>query len=68
MPYSPAGFSHKTAAVELREQLAMKHSELTDPASRLKLRDDLDKMALNSTCNHVEIYGTSGSVNISNSL
>jgi glutamyl-tRNA reductase len=39
-----AGFSHKTAVVELREQLAVKHSELADRGSRLKLHDDLDKM------------------------
>ena len=63
-----AGLSHKTAVVELREQLALKHSELADRASTLRLHDDLDKMALLSTCNHVEIYDTSASVNISNSL
>jgi glutamyl-tRNA reductase len=62
------GFSHKTAVVELREQLAVKHSELADRGSTLKLHDDLDKMALLSTCNHVETYGRRGSVNISNSI
>jgi glutamyl-tRNA reductase len=63
-----AGLSHKTAVVEVCEQLAMKHSQLADRTSTLKLHDDLEKMALLSTCNQVEIYGTSGSVNISNSL
>src|SRR2546429_5806435 len=53
-----AGLSHKTAPIELREQLAPKHSELADRARILKSRGQLNEIALLSTCNRVEIYGT----------
>src|SRR5882724_914665 len=53
-----AGLSHKTAPVELREQLAVNQSELADRARKLKSRGELDEMVLLSTCNRVELYGT----------
>ena len=53
-----AGISHKTAPVELREQLAVQRSELVDVAGALKWRGELDEIVLLSTCNRVEIYGT----------
>src|SRR5467141_4108431 len=53
-----AGLSHKTAPIELREQLAPKHSELADRARILKSRGQLNEIVLLSTCNRVEIYGT----------
>ena len=53
-----AGLSHKTAPVELREQLAVKQSELVDLARYLKSFGHLDEIVLLSTCNRVEIYGT----------
>jgi len=53
-----AGLSHKTAPVELREQLAVKQSEIVDLAFVLKCFGHLDEVALLSTCNRVEIYGT----------
>ena len=53
-----AGLSHKTAPVELRERLAVKHSEIADLGASLKCRGDLDEIVLLSTCNRVEIYGT----------
>jgi glutamyl-tRNA reductase len=53
-----AGLSHKTAPVELREQLAVKQSELVDLACYLKWFGQLDEIVLLSTCNRVEIYGT----------
>ena len=53
-----AGISHKTAPVELREQLAVKPSELVDLAHYLKWFGHLDEIVLLSTCNRVEIYGT----------
>jgi len=52
------GISHKTAPVELREQLAVKQSELVDLARYLKCFGHLDEIVLLSTCNRVEIYGT----------
>jgi glutamyl-tRNA reductase len=53
-----AGISHKTAPVEVREQLAVKPSHLADAAEVLKLFGHLDEVVLLSTCNRVEIYGT----------
>jgi len=53
-----AGLSYKTAPVEVREQLAVKPSQLVCHACRLKLCGDLHEVVLLSTCNRVEIYGT----------
>src|SRR3954470_21427715 len=55
-----AGVSHKTAPVEVREQLAVTPSHLVDAAEVLKLFGHLDEVVLLSTCNRVEIYGTTG--------
>jgi glutamyl-tRNA reductase len=51
-----AGLSHKTAPVALREQLAVKPSDLALSASTLKLCGVLNEIVLLSTCNRVEIY------------
>ena len=51
-----AGISHKTAPVEVREQLTVKPSELAICASTLKLCGVLNEIVLLSTCNRVEIY------------
>jgi glutamyl-tRNA reductase len=53
-----AGISHKTAPVELREQLAVKQSAIVDLAFVLKCFGHLDEIVLLSTCNRIEIYGT----------
>src|SRR2546423_3212013 len=53
-----AGISHKTAPVELREQFAVKQSEVGDLAFVLKFFGHLGEIVLLSTCNRVEIYGT----------
>jgi glutamyl-tRNA reductase len=53
-----AGVSHKTAPVEVREQLAVTPSHHVDAAEVLKLFGRLDEIVLLSTCNRVEIYGT----------
>src|SRR5437867_3713921 len=53
-----AGVSYKTAPVELREQLAVKQSAIVDLAFVLKCFGHLDEIVLLSTCNRVEIYGT----------
>src|SRR6266852_346282 len=53
-----AGISHKTAPVELREQLGVKQSEIVDLAFALKSFGHLGEIVLLSTCNRVEIYGT----------
>jgi glutamyl-tRNA reductase len=53
-----AGVSHRTAPVEIREQLAVRRDELADLAHYLKWFAHLDEIVLLSTCNRVEIYGT----------
>ena len=53
-----AGVSHKTAPVEVREQLAVKQPEIVDLAFVLKCFGHLDELVLLSTCNRVEVYGT----------
>src|SRR4030095_11127048 len=53
-----AGISHKTAPVELREQFAVKQPDIVDLAFVLKCFGHLDEIVLLSTCNRVEIYGT----------
>jgi len=53
-----AGISHKTATIELREQLAVNQSAIVDLAFVLKCFGHLDEIVLLSTCNRVEIYGT----------
>lgn len=53
-----AGLSSKTAPVEMRERLAVKPSQLICHACRLQLCGDLAEVVLLSTCNRVEIYGT----------
>ena len=63
MKFFAAGLSHKTAPVELREQLAVDQAELADRARKLKSRGELDEIVLLSTCNRVEIYGVSEKVN-----
>jgi glutamyl-tRNA reductase len=52
------GVSHKTAPLEVREQLAVQATELVDVARTLKSHGELDETVLISTCNRVEIYGT----------
>src|SRR3954471_16910493 len=52
------GISHKTAPVELREQLAVKPSAIVHLAFVLKCFGHLDEIVLLSTCNRIEIYGT----------
>jgi glutamyl-tRNA reductase len=53
-----AGISQKTAPLELREQLSVQGSELVDLARALRSRGELDEVVLLSTCNRLEIYGT----------
>jgi glutamyl-tRNA reductase len=53
-----AGVSHKTAPVDIREQLAVQDDERVDLAHYLKWFRHFDEVVLLSTCNRVEIYGT----------
>jgi len=58
-----AGISYKTAPVAVREKVAVRPAELPCHACRLKLGARLEEVVLLSTCNRVEIYGTTPVVN-----
>jgi glutamyl-tRNA reductase len=58
-----AGVSYKTAPVAVREKLAVHPSLLPCHGCRLKLGANLDEVVLLSTCNRVEVYGTTTRVN-----
>lgn len=58
-----AGLSYKTAPVAVREQVAVHPSLLPQTGCRLKLGANLGEVVLLSTCNRVEIYGTTPWVN-----
>ena len=58
MKFFVVGLNHKTAPVELREQLAVDSSDLVSRARHVKRCVDLDEIVLLSTCNRVEIYAT----------
>jgi glutamyl-tRNA reductase len=58
-----AGLSFKTAPVEVREKLAVRPSLLSCHGCRLKLGGNLSEVVLLSTCNRVEVYGTTPWVN-----
>ena len=62
MNFFVAGLSYKTAPVEVREQLAVTPSKLGCYGCRLKICGNLGEVVLLSTCNRVEIYGTTGRV------
>ncbi len=53
-----AGLSYKTAPVEVREKLAFPAAALRCYGCRLKVAGDLAEVVVLSTCNRVEIYGT----------
>lgn len=58
-----AGLSYKTAPVELREKLAVHPSRLRCAGCLLKAAGNLAEVVVISTCNRVEIYGTTPKVN-----
>jgi len=58
-----AGLSYKTAPVAVREKLAVHPLLLPCHGCRLKLAANLDEVVLLSTCNRVEVYGTTPWVN-----
>lgn len=58
-----AGLSYRTAPVELREKLAVHPSRLRCASCLLKAAGNLSEVVLVSTCNRVEIYGTTPKVN-----
>ncbi|MCX8117372.1 MAG: glutamyl-tRNA reductase [Desulfobacterota bacterium] len=54
------GLNHKTAPIDLREQLAFQESEMETALARLRSLPSLKEGMILSTCNRVELYGVSG--------
>src|SRR5262245_14027971 len=51
------GMNHRTAPVEMREQLALEEEKIREILSDLAERGLLDEVMILSTCNRVEVYG-----------
>src|SRR5260221_6520499 len=58
------GLSYKTAPVEIREQVAVKPSQVRCLGCRLKISSGLSEVVVVSTCNRVEIYGLTSRVHV----
>ena len=52
-----AGLNHRTAPVEVREQLALEEEKIREILADLTGRGLLDEVMILSTCNRVEVYG-----------
>lgn len=52
-----AGLNHRTASVEVREQLALEEEKIREILLDLTGRGFLDEVMIVSTCNRVEVYG-----------
>ena len=50
------GLNHRSAPIELREQLAFQREQLPEAFAKLRRDVGLDEVAILSTCNRVEIY------------
>jgi glutamyl-tRNA reductase len=60
-----AGLNHRTAKLELREQLSVALKDLPDHLARLRAHADVLEAAVVSTCNRVEVYAAvEGAANI----
>jgi glutamyl-tRNA reductase len=52
-----AGMSHRTAPIELREQLALEEEKIREILGDLANHGVLQEVMILSTCNRVEVYG-----------
>ena len=52
-----AGISHRTAPVDVREQLAVEEDKLREILRDLHDRGTFGELAILSTCNRIEVYG-----------
>ena len=52
-----AGMSHRTAPVEVREQLALEDDKLREVVAALAAQGTAAELMILSTCNRVEVYG-----------
>ena len=57
-----AGLNHKTASVEIREGLAISNGDLNHALLSLKMLSTVEETMILSTCNRVELYGTTKNV------
>jgi glutamyl-tRNA reductase len=57
MPLFVAGLNHRTAPVELREQLAVEEGKLRDLVRDVHVLGVVGELVIISTCNRVEVYG-----------
>lgn len=51
------GVSHRTASIELREQVAFRVEQACEAADQLRARGILKEVVILSTCNRTELYG-----------
>ncbi len=56
MPLITLGINHKTAPLDLREQLAFTPQSLPEALLSLKKLDHIEEVSILSTCNRTEIY------------
>jgi glutamyl-tRNA reductase len=57
MPLFVAGLNHRTAPVELREQLTVEEGKLRDLVRDVHVLGVVGELVIISTCNRVEVYG-----------
>jgi glutamyl-tRNA reductase len=62
IPFGVLGISHKTASVEIREQVAFSEEEQKLVLAGLKKEFRLDGILVLSTCNRTEIYMSAGTL------
>ena len=58
------GLSHRTAPVEVREQLSIPDSAIEDSLDSLKNSSEILEVSILSTCNRLEIYSLVKDLNI----
>jgi glutamyl-tRNA reductase len=57
MPLFVSGLSHRTAPVEVREQLAVEEDKLREILRDIHATGAVNEVVILSTCNRVEVYG-----------
>jgi glutamyl-tRNA reductase len=57
-----AGLSHRTAPVDVREQLAVEDDKLRELLRDLQVAGPVEEIVILSTCNRVEVYGVAAGI------
>ncbi len=60
MPFRILGINHKTAPVEIREQVAFDPQNLSDTLHSLRRQSGVQEAVILSTCNRTEVYWAGG--------